>query len=142
MAKPPKSSKKVDALKHEKARRINVPTAELQSLAEQQEDTHPLPPESFKRKRPVPKGQTRTRDADLDPQIVWKGVRISITKEQAAQLTATGTVEIGDSQLVWRGKDQQDWSDLVVNAPMLYVQEGTSEADHRRPQTPQRRRAR
>lgn len=22
-----------------------------------------------------------------------------------------------DPQLVWRGKDQQDWSDLVVNAP-------------------------
>jgi hypothetical protein len=28
-----------------------------------------------------------------------------------------------DPQLVWRGKDQQDWSDLVVQAPPLYVQE-------------------
>ncbi len=28
-----------------------------------------------------------------------------------------------DPQLVWRGKDQQDWSDLVVNAPPLYIQE-------------------
>jgi adenine-specific DNA-methyltransferase len=28
-----------------------------------------------------------------------------------------------DSQLVWRGKDQQDWSDLVVNAPPIYIQE-------------------
>jgi adenine-specific DNA-methyltransferase len=28
-----------------------------------------------------------------------------------------------DPQLVWRGKDQQDWSDLVVNAPPIYVQE-------------------
>ncbi|MCW5236325.1 site-specific DNA-methyltransferase [Verminephrobacter eiseniae] len=28
-----------------------------------------------------------------------------------------------DPQLVWRGKDQQDWSDLVVNAPSLYIQE-------------------
>ena len=28
-----------------------------------------------------------------------------------------------DPQLVWRGKDKQDWSDLVVNAPPLYIQE-------------------
>ncbi|MGD9974507.1 MAG: hypothetical protein AB7S77_15715, partial [Desulfatirhabdiaceae bacterium] len=28
-----------------------------------------------------------------------------------------------DPQLVWRGKDQQDWSDLVVQAPPIYIQE-------------------
>ncbi|WP_070411118.1 site-specific DNA-methyltransferase [Pseudomonas lundensis] len=28
-----------------------------------------------------------------------------------------------DPQLVWRGKDQQDWSDLVVHAQPLYIQE-------------------
>ena len=28
-----------------------------------------------------------------------------------------------DPQLVWRGKDEQDWSDLVVNAQPLYIQE-------------------
>jgi len=28
-----------------------------------------------------------------------------------------------DPQLVWRGKDLQDWSDLVVHAPPLYIQE-------------------
>jgi adenine-specific DNA-methyltransferase len=28
-----------------------------------------------------------------------------------------------DPQLVWRGKDEQDWSDLVVHAPLLYIQE-------------------
>ena len=28
-----------------------------------------------------------------------------------------------DPQLVWRGKDQQDWSDLVVPTPPLYIQE-------------------
>ena len=28
-----------------------------------------------------------------------------------------------DPQLVWRGKDQQDQSDLVVNVPPLYIQE-------------------
>ena len=28
-----------------------------------------------------------------------------------------------DPQLVWHGKDEQDWSDLVVHAPPLYIQE-------------------
>jgi adenine-specific DNA-methyltransferase len=28
-----------------------------------------------------------------------------------------------DPQLVWRGKDEQDWSDVVVNTPPLYIQE-------------------
>jgi adenine-specific DNA-methyltransferase len=28
-----------------------------------------------------------------------------------------------DPQLVWRGKDEQDWSDLVVSAPPLYIQD-------------------
>lgn len=31
-----------------------------------------------------------------------------------------------DPQLVWRGKDGQDWSDLIVQAPPLYSQEKTS----------------
>lgn len=28
-----------------------------------------------------------------------------------------------DPQLMWRGKDEQDWSDLVVHAPTIYIQE-------------------
>jgi hypothetical protein len=28
-----------------------------------------------------------------------------------------------DPHLVWRGKDEEDWSDLVVHAPPLYIQE-------------------
>ena len=37
-----------------------------------------------------------------------------------------------DPQLVWRGKDTQDLSDLVVNAPPLYIQEtGSPQSDHR-----------
>ncbi len=28
-----------------------------------------------------------------------------------------------DPQLVWRGKDEQDWTNLVVSAPPLYIQE-------------------
>src|SRR5947208_2976110 len=28
-----------------------------------------------------------------------------------------------DPQLVWRGKDEQDWSDLIIQAPPLFIQE-------------------
>jgi adenine-specific DNA-methyltransferase len=28
-----------------------------------------------------------------------------------------------DPQLIWRSKDEQDWSDLIVQAPPLYIQE-------------------
>src|SRR6266568_4916400 len=28
-----------------------------------------------------------------------------------------------DPQLVWRGKDEQDWSDLVVPVPPIFIQE-------------------
>lgn len=49
-----------------------------------------------------------------------------------------------DPQLVWRGKDQQDWSDLVVNAPPLYIQEKVKPKvliDDLRRQTDERREA-
>ena len=73
-------SKKVEALKHEEARRRNIPTAEHQSVMAEDE------------KSPIRVAYDR-RNRDLDP------------------------------QLVWRGKDEQDWSDLVVSAPPLYIQE-------------------
>ena len=39
-----------------------------------------------------------------------------------------------DPQLVWRGKDTQDWSDLMVQAPPLFIQEqGSPQSAHRRP---------
>ena len=38
------------------------------------------------------------------------------------RLSAHATSDL-DPQLVWRGKDEQDWSDLVVHAPPLYIQE-------------------
>ncbi|TGV49550.1 site-specific DNA-methyltransferase, partial [bacterium M00.F.Ca.ET.141.01.1.1] len=75
------------------------------------------------RPRPLANVEERDRNPDLDPQIVWNGARIRITKEQMRQLAETGELELGDAQLVWRGKDRQDWSDLVVNAPPIYVQE-------------------
>src|SRR5258708_12017478 len=96
-----RTSKKVDALKHAKARRINVPTAELQSLAEQQEEMQPLPPRHIARARPLVKGEIRERDPDLDPQIVWNGAKICLTKDQVAQLNETGKVEISDPPLAW-----------------------------------------
>ncbi len=75
-----KPKKEVEALRHEEASRRNIPTAELQSVMDQQQ------------KSPIAVAYER-RNLDLDP------------------------------QLVWRGKDEQDWSDLVVHAPPLYIQE-------------------
>jgi adenine-specific DNA-methyltransferase len=42
--------------------------------------------------------------------------------EQSRQVKYPRNADL-DPQFVWRGKDQQDWSDLVVNAPPLYIQE-------------------
>jgi adenine-specific DNA-methyltransferase len=71
---------KVEALKHKDATRLNIPTAELETVMRAEE------------KSPVQVAY-EWRNRDLDP------------------------------QLVWRGKDEQDWSDLIVNAPPLYIQE-------------------
>src|SRR6187431_1484845 len=79
MAKTP-TAKTVDALRHDEAKRSNIPTAEYQAVL----DEHA--------RNPVRVAYER-RNRDLDP------------------------------QLVWRGKDEQDWSDLVVPAPPLYIQE-------------------
>ena len=68
-------------------------------------------------------GETRPRDRDLDPQMLWKGARVRLTAEHIKKAAETGYIDISDAQLVWRGKDQQDWSDLVVHAPPLYIQE-------------------
>jgi adenine-specific DNA-methyltransferase len=78
MAKPP-TQKSVDAIKHDDAKRKNIPTAEYQSVLDDAQKN--------------PKQVRYPRNTDLDP------------------------------QLVWRGKDEQDWSDLVVHAPPLYIQE-------------------
>jgi adenine-specific DNA-methyltransferase len=123
MARAPKGPKQVTTLNHEADVRRNIPTAELADLAAMQEERDPLAPAVYPRARPLVEGEVRERDEDLDPQIVWNGARITLTKDQVAQLTETGTIEIGDAQLVWRGKDRQDWSDLIVTAPPLYIQE-------------------
>jgi adenine-specific DNA-methyltransferase len=92
MAKPPKDTKKtVVTLKHDEASRKNIPTAEYQSVM-QQDEQKPIPVH-YERGVTGLKEEKEHRNRDLDP------------------------------QLVWRGKDQQDWSDLVVSAPPLYIQE-------------------
>jgi adenine-specific DNA-methyltransferase len=121
--KSSKGPKRVEALKHDEAKRRNIPTAELQSAAERIEEMRPQPPVHYQRATPLEKGQTRPREADLDPQIIWNGARIRLTKEQIRTLEEKGQIEIGAAQLVWRGKDTQDWSDLVVQVPPLYIQE-------------------
>ena len=75
-----KARKTVETLTHEEATRKNLPTAEVESVMREDEQS------------PIRLAYER-RNRDLDP------------------------------QLVWRGKDEQDWSDLVVQAPPLYIQE-------------------
>jgi adenine-specific DNA-methyltransferase len=70
----------IETLKHDAATRLNIPTAEYESVMRDED------------KSPVQVAYQR-RNRDLDP------------------------------QLVWRGKDEQDVSDLVVSAPPLYIQE-------------------
>ncbi|WP_095203539.1 site-specific DNA-methyltransferase [Mesorhizobium carmichaelinearum] len=115
--------KQVEALRHAQAKRKNIPTAELQSAAQRAEEIAPFAPVTYLRSHPLAQGETRPRDKDLDPQMVWKGTRVRLTHEQIKKAAKTGYIDISDAQLVWRGKDQQDWSDLVVHAPPLYIQE-------------------
>jgi adenine-specific DNA-methyltransferase len=114
---------RVETLTHTTAKRKNIPTAELQSAAQRAEEIAPFAPVVYPRRHPLAQGETRPRDADLDPQLVWKGARVRLTPEQIRKAAESGYVDISDAQLTWRGKDQQDWSDLVVNAPPLYIQE-------------------
>lgn len=123
MARKPKTPKQVETLKHEQAKRKNIPTAELQSAAQRAEELQPIEPVTYQRRYPLAYGEERSRDKDIDPQIIWKGTKIRLTPEQIEQLTQSGEIDIGEAHLVWRGKDQQDWSDLVVQAPPLYIQE-------------------
>ena len=122
LPKPPKGAKPVEVLVHADTRR-NIPTAEFQSIAQRLEEDTPVPPARYARATPLPNGEVRPRNADLDPQIVWQGARIRLTDAQRKQLLETGEIELGEAQLVWRGKDAQDWSDLVVNPPPIYIQE-------------------
>ncbi|WP_315780573.1 MULTISPECIES: site-specific DNA-methyltransferase [unclassified Bradyrhizobium] len=121
--KPTKPTRQVDALKHDAASRKNIPTAEMESFFRRDEDASPLPPKHYPRARPLPEGTTRTPEEPSQPELIWNGMRITITEAQRQELAETGKLTLSDAQLVWRGKDRQDWSDLVVNVPPLYIQE-------------------
>jgi adenine-specific DNA-methyltransferase len=54
------------------------------------------------------------------PTAEYSAMRMAGDDEQTARYKRNRDL---DPQLVWRGKDEQDWSDLVVNAPPLYIQE-------------------
>jgi adenine-specific DNA-methyltransferase len=112
--------KQVGALRHGE-KRVNIPTAEMQSFFQREEDRSPLPPKHYERRLPLADGERRERDPD--PQLLWNGMRITLTEAQRRQLAETSEIEIGGAQLVWRGKDTQDWSDLIVQTPLLYIQE-------------------
>jgi hypothetical protein len=120
-----KASKQVDALKHDTASRKNIPTAEMESFFRRDEDSSPMPPKHYPRTRPLAEGEVRTPEAPSQPELIWNGARISVTDAQMKELAETGTLTLSDAQLVWRGKDRQDWTDLVVNVPPLYIQEKT-----------------
>jgi adenine-specific DNA-methyltransferase len=123
MARTKRTKKQVEALTHRKAKRKNIPTAELQSAAQRAEEISPVAPVVYPRRYPLAQGETRPRDKDLDPQLVWKGARVRLTTEQIRKAAESGYVDIAEAQLAWRGKDQQDWSDLVVHTPPMYIQE-------------------
>jgi adenine-specific DNA-methyltransferase len=123
MARKPGTPKQIDALRHGEATRRNIPTAEMESFFRREEDHDPMPPKHYPRARPLAAGETRTEEEPSVPEIIWNGARITISDAQAAELAETGTLTLSDAQLVWRGKDRQDWSDLVVNVPPLYIQE-------------------
>ncbi|WFT84355.1 site-specific DNA-methyltransferase [Rhizobium leguminosarum] len=123
MARTPKSPRIIDALKHDGASRINIPTAEMESFFRRDEDTSPMPPKHYARARPLAPGMTRTAEEPSKPELIWNGATITITDDQMQELAETGRLTLSDAQLVWRGKDRQDWSDLVVNVPPLYIQE-------------------
>jgi adenine-specific DNA-methyltransferase len=114
--------KKVEALRHGD-KRANIPTAEMQSFFQREEDHSPLPPKHYERRLPLVEGERRERDPDRDPQLLWNGMRITLTEAQRLRLVETGEIEIGEAQLAWGGKDTQDWSDLIVQTPPLYIQE-------------------
>ena len=67
MTRPPKSSKQVEALKHDAARRRNIPTAEMESFFRRNEDPAPQPPKHYPRARPLAEGETRTVEEPSQP---------------------------------------------------------------------------
>src|SRR5512135_595634 len=63
-------------------------------------------------------------DGDKRKNIPTAEFQSVLEKEQQAPKTVRYPRNTDlDPQIVWRGKDEQDWSDLVAQAPPLYIQE-------------------
>ncbi|MCL4205012.1 MAG: site-specific DNA-methyltransferase [Pirellulaceae bacterium] len=69
--------------------------------------------------------ETLTHDADKRKNIPTAEYQSVVKEEQQSPIRVAYERRNRDldPQLVWRGKDEQDWSDLVVHAPPLYIQE-------------------
>ncbi len=74
--------------------------------------------EASRRNIPTAEFQSVMRKEEQAPVKVTLQRGVSELEEEKAQRNRDL-----DPQLVWRGKDEQDWSDLVVNAPPIYIQE-------------------
>src|SRR6266704_2052403 len=68
---------------------------------------------------------TLTHDADKRKNIPTAEFQAVVKQEQQSPIRVAFERRNRDldPQLVWRGKDEKDWSDLVVHAPPLYIQE-------------------
>jgi adenine-specific DNA-methyltransferase len=78
------------------------------------------------RKPPTPKAvETFIHDADKRKNIPTVEFQSVLQKEELnpVRVAYERRNRDLDPQLVWRGKDEQDWSDLVVPAPPVYIQE-------------------
>ncbi len=74
--------------------------------------------EATRKNIPTAEYQSVLQKAEQDP------VRVALQRGVAGlEEEKAGRNRDLDPQLVWRGKDEQDWSDLVVHAPPLYIQE-------------------
>ena len=138
MARSPRSSNgkalsRSDALKHNEAtRRLSRPRRWRAFSA--REDAAPRLPKNYPRARPLAEGETRTSEEPGQPELIWNGAKITITDAQMKELAETGTLTLSDARLVWRGKDRQDWTDLVRQcAAALHPGEDPPQGDHRRP---------
>src|SRR5438477_7462937 len=78
-------------------------------------------------KKTIPKKlvATLTHDADKRKNIPTAEFQAVVRQEQQSPIRVAFERRNRDldPQLVWRGKDEKDWSDLVVHAPPLYIQE-------------------
>ena len=66
--------------------------------------------------------ETLTHPDDKRPNIPTAELQPVMEDDDQVQVTYERNRDL-DPQFVWRGKDEQDWSDLVVQAPPLFIQE-------------------